>query len=64
MAQSSRVIEVVDLVKRFGDHTAVDRVSFSANEGEVFGLLGPNGEASELRRRLGFEFTHEAVRDS
>src|SRR5689334_23679935 len=43
MAQSSPMIEVVDLVKRFGDHTAVDRVSFFVNEGEVFGLLGPNG---------------------
>jgi ABC-2 type transport system ATP-binding protein len=43
MAQSSTMIEVVDLVKRFGDHTAVDRVSFFVNEGEVFGLLGPNG---------------------
>ena len=43
MTQSSPMIEVVDLVKRFGDNTAVDRVSFSVNQGEVFGLLGPNG---------------------
>jgi ABC-2 type transport system ATP-binding protein len=43
MAQSSPMIEVVDLVKRFGDLTAVDRVSFSVKQGEVFGLLGPNG---------------------
>src|SRR5436309_13747034 len=43
MTQSSPMIEVVDLVKRFGDHTAVDTVSFSVNQGEVFGLLGPNG---------------------
>ena len=43
MAQSSPMIEVVDLVKRFGDNTAVDRVSFSVNQGEVYGLLGPNG---------------------
>ena len=43
MAQSSPMIEVVDLVKRFGDNIAVDRVSFSVNQGEVFGLLGPNG---------------------
>jgi len=43
MEPSSPMIEVVDLVKRFGDHTAVDRVSFSVSHGEVFGLLGPNG---------------------
>jgi len=43
MTQSSTMIEVIDLVKSFGDHKAVDEVSFSVNQGEVFGLLGPNG---------------------
>ncbi len=43
MEQAETMIEVADLVKRFGDHTAVDRVSFSVRQGEVFGLLGPNG---------------------
>jgi len=37
------VIEVVDLEKSFGDLRAVDRVSFSVGEGEIFGFLGPNG---------------------
>ena len=36
-------IEVIDLVKRFGPLTAVDRVSFQVEDGEVFGFLGPNG---------------------
>ena len=43
MTRSPVMIEVVDLVKSFGDHKAVDRVSFSVQQGEVFGLLGPNG---------------------
>ena len=37
------ILEVQDLVKRFGDFTAVDGVSFDIQEGEVFSLLGPNG---------------------
>ena len=43
MTQSTPMIEVVDLVKSFGDNKAVDTVSFSVKQGEVFGLLGPNG---------------------
>lgn len=37
------VIRVEDLVKRFGALTAVDRISFTVNRGEIFGILGPNG---------------------
>src|SRR5688500_571977 len=37
------IIRVSDLVKRYGSLTAVDGVSFSVDEGEVFGILGPNG---------------------
>ena len=40
---SAPVIEAVGLVKRYGDFTAVDDVSFSVPRGSVFGLLGPNG---------------------
>ena len=36
-------IEVNNLTKRYGSHTAVDDVSFSVEEGEIFGILGPNG---------------------
>lgn len=39
----SKIIEVQDLVKKYGDFTAVKGISFSVNEGEIFGLLGPNG---------------------
>ena len=37
------VIEVTNLVKRYGDRTAVDGVSFTVEEGEIFAILGPNG---------------------
>ncbi len=37
------ILEVDNLIKKFGDHLAVKGVSFSVEEGEVFGLLGPNG---------------------
>jgi ABC-2 type transport system ATP-binding protein len=36
-------ISVNGLTKRYGDHTAVDGVSFSIDVGETFGILGPNG---------------------
>jgi len=38
-----KIIEVCDLVKRFGNQVAVDHINFTVDEGEVFGLLGPNG---------------------
>ncbi|WP_031158318.1 ABC transporter ATP-binding protein [Streptosporangium roseum] len=38
-----KVIEVSHLRKRYRDHLAVDDVSFTVEEGEIFGVLGPNG---------------------
>jgi len=37
------ILEVRDLVKKYGDFTAVKGISFSVEEGEIFSLLGPNG---------------------
>src|SRR5262249_33602374 len=37
------LLEVRDLVKRYGDTTALAGVSFDVGDGEMFGLLGPNG---------------------
>jgi ABC-2 type transport system ATP-binding protein len=46
------VIEVAHLVRRFGDFTAVNDVSFSIARGEIFGLLGPNGAGKSTTFRM------------
>ncbi|HUM84727.1 MAG TPA: ABC transporter ATP-binding protein [Lachnospiraceae bacterium] len=37
------MIEVKNLTKKYGDHVAVDNLSFTVDEGQVYGFLGPNG---------------------
>ncbi len=37
------MIEVTDLTKRYGDHIAVDHLSFKVEKGQIYGFLGPNG---------------------
>ena len=37
------ILEVKDLVKKYGDFTAIKGISFEIQEGEIFSLLGPNG---------------------
>ncbi|MCL4382102.1 ATP-binding cassette domain-containing protein [Candidatus Marsarchaeota archaeon] len=37
------IIEIRNLVKKFGDFSAVDNINLDIKEGEIFGLLGPNG---------------------
>lgn len=41
MAKS--IVEVKDLVKKYGDLSDVKGINFEIEEGEIFGLLGPNG---------------------
>jgi ABC-2 type transport system ATP-binding protein len=52
---SEVVVEARDLTKRFGDFTAVDRVSFEVHRGDILGYLGPNGsgKTTTLRMLLG-----------
>ena len=47
-----KAIRVVDIVKRYGNFTAVDGVSFDVAAGEVFGLLGPNGAGKSTLIRM------------
>jgi ABC-2 type transport system ATP-binding protein len=49
---TSLAIEAEHLVKKFGDQTAVDDVSFSVPEGSVLGLLGPNGAGKTTTVRM------------
>ncbi|HEV3058643.1 MAG TPA: ATP-binding cassette domain-containing protein [Vicinamibacterales bacterium] len=45
-------IEVRNIVKTFGDFTAVKGITFSVEEGEIFGLLGPNGAGKSTLIRM------------
>ncbi|WP_377703371.1 ATP-binding cassette domain-containing protein [Pseudoduganella sp. UC29_71] len=51
-AAGEPVIEVRDLVRKFGDFTAVSSTSFSVARGEIFGLLGPNGAGKTTTFRM------------
>jgi ABC-2 type transport system ATP-binding protein len=46
------MIEIHDLTKRYGDFTAVDRLSFTVVPGEIFGFLGPNGAGKTTTIRI------------
>ena len=37
------VIEINNLVKKYGDHVAVDDLSLTVEPGKIYGFLGPNG---------------------
>jgi ABC-2 type transport system ATP-binding protein len=71
------VVEVVNLTKTYGDVTAVRKLNFSVDEGEIFGFLGPNGAGktttilmligmseptSGSARVCGFDSTREPLR--
>ncbi len=46
------VLKTIDLTKRFGRFTAVDRLSLEVNEGDIFGFLGPNGAGKTTTMRM------------
>jgi len=49
---SEAVVDLQDLTKRFGSHTAVDRLSLQVQRGEVLALLGPNGAGKTTTIRM------------
>lgn len=59
----TEVIVAEGLTRRFGDFTAVDHVSFTINEGEVVGYLGPNGsgKTTTIRMLLGLLWPTEGT---
>lgn len=49
---AAHVVDAFGIVKRYGDFTAVDRVSFTIEEGSIYGLLGPNGAGKTSTIRM------------
>jgi ABC-2 type transport system ATP-binding protein len=47
-----KVIETKDLTKKFGSFTAVDRITFDVEKGEIFGFLGANGAGKTTAMRM------------
>ncbi|MBF0542821.1 MAG: ABC transporter ATP-binding protein [Candidatus Riflebacteria bacterium] len=52
MSIDNTAVEVRNLVKKFGNFTAVDDVSFTVRRGEIFGFLGPNGAGKSTTIRM------------
>jgi ABC-2 type transport system ATP-binding protein len=52
LSEPEPVVEVRDLVRQFGNFTAVDHINFDVRRGEIFGLLGPNGAGKTTTFRM------------
>ena len=52
MNKDNKVIAVRDMVKKFGDFTANDNLTFDVSEGEIFGFLGANGAGKTTALRI------------
>ena len=52
LGEGEHIIEVKDLVKKFGSFTANDRLTFHVERGEIFGFLGANGAGKTTAMRI------------
>jgi len=52
IAKPEHIIEVKDMVKKFGSFTANDHLSFHVEQGEIFGFLGANGAGKTTAMRI------------
>jgi ABC-2 type transport system ATP-binding protein len=52
MSEREHIIEVKDMVKKFGSFTANDRLTFHVEQGEIFGFLGANGAGKTTAMRI------------
>jgi ABC-2 type transport system ATP-binding protein len=50
--KNEKAVEVSNLEKKFGQFTAVNRINFEVNKGEIFGFLGPNGAGKSTTIRM------------
>lgn len=49
---SENIVQIENLVKRYGDLVALDHLNLKIAEGEIFGLLGPNGSGKSHSHQL------------
>jgi ABC-2 type transport system ATP-binding protein len=52
MSSTANAIEVSGITKRYGQHVAVDNLSFEVHRGEIFSMLGPNGAGKTSTIRM------------
>ena len=52
MDKDIKTVRISHLVKKFGDFTAVDDISFEVCKGEIFGFLGANGAGKTTAMRI------------
>lgn len=60
MSEETAIIDVKNLVKHFGDFTAVDHVSFAVKKGETFAFLGPNGAGKSTTIKILTTLLHQS----